>query len=164
MSRTMATTTRPWGRGVRTVGRIGEALHRGLYRASGGRLGGAVRGVPVALLTTRGRRSGRAYTWPVCYLPEGEGVLLVASAGGNPRHPAWYHNLRADPRVTLQVGDRPRAMVAEVQTGADRARHWARIVREHPLFADYQRKVSREIPVVLLRPAPAAGMERVATP
>lgn len=66
--------------------------------------------------------------------------------------------------MTLQAAGRSRAMVAEPQTGAARTRHWERIVREHPLFADYQRKVSREIPVVLLRPAPAAGMERVATP
>ncbi len=119
-------------------------------RRQGGRIGA---GVPVALLTTRGRRSGREYTWPVCYLPEGEGFLLVASAGGNPRNPGWYHNLRADPNVTIQIGRRTRDMVAEPQTGAERARHWERVVREHPLFEGYQRKVTREIPVVLLRPA-----------
>ena len=62
MSGAMDTTARPWGRGLRTVGRLGAALHRGLYRASGGKVGGAVRGVPVALLTTRGRKSGRVYT------------------------------------------------------------------------------------------------------
>ncbi len=153
MAETMDTTTRQWGRGMRMVGRIGGALHRGLYRASGGRVGGSVRGVPVALLTTRGRRSGREYTWPVCYLPEGEGFLLVASAGGNPRNPGWYHNLRADPNVTIQIGKRTRDMVAEPQTGAERARHWERVVREHPLFEGYQQKVTRKIPVVLLRPA-----------
>ncbi len=160
MSGTMDTTTRRWGRGLRTVGRLGAALHRGLYRTSGGKVGGVVRGVPVALLTTRGRKSGRVYTWPVCYLAEGDNLLLIASAGGSPQHPAWYHNLRADPNVTIQVAGRSRAMVAEPQSGAERTRYWARIVREHPLFADYQRKVTREIPVVLLRPAPAAGMER----
>ncbi len=153
MTTTMDTTTRQWGRGMRMVGRLGAALHRGLYRASGGKVGGSVQGVPVALLTTRGRRSGREYTWPICYLQEGEGVLLVGSAGGNPRNPAWYHNLRADPNITIQIGNQIRAMVAEPQTGAERARHWERIVREHPLFEGYQRKVTREIPVVLLRPA-----------
>jgi deazaflavin-dependent oxidoreductase (nitroreductase family) len=157
MSNTMESATRRWGPGMRAVGRLGCALHRGLYRASGGRLGGMVNGVPVALLTTRGRRTGRWYTWPVGYLAVGEEILLAGSAGGSPHQPGWYHNVRADPRVALQIGDRTREMIAEIQAGPDRERAWEAVVRAYPVFAAYQRKVARQIPVVLLRPAPPTG-------
>ncbi len=147
-------TTATWqDRGpVRLLFRAAAALHRGLYRLSGGKIGGSISGVPVLLLTTRGRKSGRVHTWPVCYVVEGENLLLVASAGGMPRNPAWYHNLRANPHVTIEVARQSRAMVAEPQVGPARDAYWARIVGEHPLFEGYQRKVTRQIPVVLLRP------------
>ncbi len=153
MNASASTTTSwyDWGP-VRSLLRAAGALHRGLYRLSGGKLGGSIRGVPLLLLTTRGRKSGRMHTWPVCYVVEGENLLLVASAGGMPRNPAWYHNLRANPHVTIEIGRQSRAMVAEPQEGSARDAYWARIVGEHPLFEGYQRKVTRQIPVVLLRP------------
>jgi deazaflavin-dependent oxidoreductase (nitroreductase family) len=141
-----------WGV-VHALARAAGVLHRGLYRVSGGRMGGSASGVPVVLLSTRGRRSGRVHTWPVCCVAEGDDLVVIASAGGNPRNPGWYHNLRANPNVTVQVGHRSRAMVAEPQTGPAREAYWARVVRQHPAFEGYQRKVSRRIPVVLLRPA-----------
>lgn len=153
MSATTTTATW-WNWGiVRALGRTAGALHRGLYRTSSGKLGGSIRGVPVLLLTTRGRKSGRVYTWPVCYVVEGENLLLVASAGGMPRNPAWYHNLLANPNVTIEIGKQSLKMVAEPQEGSARDAYWARVVREYPLFEGYQRKVARQIPVVLLRHA-----------
>lgn len=140
-----------WGV-IRVLLRAAGALHRGLYRVSGGKLGGSIRGVPLLLLTTRGRKSGQVHTWPVCYIVEGENLLLVASAGGMPRNPAWYYNLRANPHVTIEIGRQSRAMVAEPQVGSVRDAYWSRIVNEYPLFEGYQRKVTRQIPVVLLRP------------
>ena len=138
---------------IRLVARMVGTVHRGLYRRSSGRLGGSMRGTSVGLLTTRGRKTGRMYTWPVSYVAEGENILLIASAGGQSWSPSWYYNLLANPNVTMQIRNQTRAMVAEPQTGADRARHWERIVREYPSFEGYQRKTTREIPVVLLRPA-----------
>ncbi len=147
-------TSRP----IRAFARGAAGVHRGLYRATGGKVGGSVRGVPIGLLTTRGRKSGRLYTWPVCCLPEGDGLLLVGSAGGAPRNPGWYYNVRANPEVTVEVGRETRMMIAEPQAGAARQAYWDRIVQEHPLFEGYQRKVTREIPVVYLRP-PSAGAD-----
>jgi deazaflavin-dependent oxidoreductase (nitroreductase family) len=156
MSKAIETTTRQWGPGMRAIGRIGSAIHRVLYRASGRKVGGKVNGVPVALLTTRGRRTGRQYTWPIGYLVVGEDILLTGSAGGAPHHPGWYYNVQAHPRVTIEVDGVAREMIAEIQTGMDREQGWERIVREYPIFTRYQRKVARQIPVVRLRPAPAA--------
>ncbi|MGH3086036.1 MAG: nitroreductase/quinone reductase family protein [Rubrobacteraceae bacterium] len=127
-------------------------LHGLLYRWSGGRIGGTIRGGPVLLLTTRGRRTGRERTRPLCYLEDGDGLVLVASAGGEARHPAWYLNLRAYPRVGIQQGDRSRTMVARIAGGAERARLWELFARRYPVCARYRRKSGREIPVVIVRP------------
>jgi deazaflavin-dependent oxidoreductase (nitroreductase family) len=128
-------------------------LHRLLYRASRGRLARVVRGAPVLLLTTTGCRSGRSRTWPVCYLPAGDGdVIVVASAGGAPRHPGWYVNLRANSMVTVQLGDRTCAMCARTAEGVEGARLWERVVQQYPVCATYQRKTGRVIPVVVLSP------------
>jgi F420H(2)-dependent quinone reductase len=156
VSKAIETTTRQWGPGMRAIGRIGSAIHRALYRASGGKRGGKVNGVPVALLTTRGRRTGRHHTWPIGYLVVGEDILLTGSAGGAPHHPGWYYNVRANPHVTITIGRQSREMIAEIQTGLDREQGWERIVREYPIFTRYQDKVARQLPVVRLRPAPTA--------
>ena len=153
MSGTVGATARQGGPGIRTAFRIGAFLHCALYRASGGRLGGSANGVPLALLTTRGRKSGRMHTRPVGYVADGDTLLLVASVGGMPWNPGWYYNLRADPHVTITIGRHSRAMIAEPQVGPDRERAWERVVRDYPVFWRYQRKVARQIPVVRLRPA-----------
>ncbi len=133
--------------------RAAGSLHRGLYRLSGGRFGTALGGMQVLLLTTTGRKSGQARTWPLAYFRDGERVIVVASAGGEPKHPAWYLNLRDNPAVTVQLGATTRRMTATTATGDERARLWARIVAVAPNFADYQRKTTREIPVVILTDA-----------
>ena len=138
--------------------KVTGTLHRLLYRWSGGRMGRTFRGGPVLLLTTTGRKTGRQRTWPLCYLITGDDLVLVASAGGVPRHPAWYLNLRANPRVSIQLGDRTRTMVARTAEGTERARLWERAVRQYSGCAGYQRRSGREIPVVILRPVtPAEG-------
>lgn len=161
MSKTVNTTTHTTARrgrpGIRAAFRIGASLHCTVYRASGGKLGGRANGVPLALLTTRGRKSGRTHTRAVGYVTDGDTLLLVASFGGMPWNPDWYYNLRANPHVTIQIGRQSRSMIAEPQLGPDRERAWERVVHDYPIFWRYQRKVTRQIPVVRLRPAPPAG-------
>lgn len=132
-----------------TLGIVGTC-HRLVYRTSGGRLGRTVRGGPVLLLTTVGRRSGRSRTWPLCYVADGEALVLVASAGGAPRHPGWYLNLRYRRRVIVRRGDQARPMLARTAEGQERAQLWERIVQQYPICADYQRRTTREFPIVVL--------------
>jgi deazaflavin-dependent oxidoreductase (nitroreductase family) len=131
------------------------ALHCIVYRWSRGRVGGRVGGRPVLLLTTRGRRSGRERTCPVCFLVADERLVLAAAAGGRPRHPAWYLNLRANPQVTVQLRAQRRVMVARVARGAEHVQLWERLCREYPICAGYAKGAGREIPVVVLGPAVA---------
>jgi F420H(2)-dependent quinone reductase len=125
-------------------------LHRLLYRVSGGKLGKSFFGSPVLLLTTTGRRTRRPRTWPLTYLPEGGRLIVIASNGGQPNHPAWYLNLLANPQVSIQLGDRVRTMIAHPTEGDERARLWSRVVEEYPAYVKYQRKTNRQIPVVVL--------------
>jgi deazaflavin-dependent oxidoreductase (nitroreductase family) len=166
VSRSLVVRT-AWPAIPRLVLRVLGTLHRLLFHASGGRLGCTVRGGPVLLLTTTGRESGRSRTWPVCCLPIGDDLVLVASAAGAPRQPAWYLNLQADPRVTIRLADRVQTMVARTAEGVERARLWEWFVRQYPVCASYQRNTARAIPVVVLTPLsqaerghPTPGVDR----
>ena len=143
--------------GARTALTIIGRLHSMLDCWSGGRSGGTLRGSSVLLLTTTGRRTGQARTWPLCYLAVGEELVLIASARGAARHPAWYLNLRAHPRVRIQRGGTTHTMVARTAAGTERARLWERVVEQYPVCAADQRQTSRVFPLVLLRPARADG-------
>jgi deazaflavin-dependent oxidoreductase (nitroreductase family) len=126
-------------------------LHIWLYRRSGGRIGGAMLGAPILLLTTTGNKSGQPRTVPLMYFADGGKNYIVASAGGSPVHPAWYKNLAARSQVEVQIG--PRAFKANAVTvGEDeRARIFAKVKQEQPRFAEYELKAgSRQIPVVRL--------------
>ena len=125
-------------------------LHRWLYKASGGKLGKSFFGSPVLLLTTTGRKTGHPRTWPLTYLPEGDRLVVIASNGGQPNHPAWYLNLLANSQVSVQLGDRVRTMIAQKTEGDERTRLWSRVIEEYPAYAKYQRKTDRQIPVVVL--------------
>ena len=138
------------------------ATQRWVYRASGGRLFTTMKHMPVLLLTTTGRKTGKARTWPLGYLRSGEDLVIIASNGGLPHHPAWYHNLRAEPQVAIQLGGETRTVWAETAGPEERARLWIRLVREYPHFGGYQRRAAREIPVVLLRPRPPAEVAAAA--
>ena len=124
-----------------------------LYRKTGGQLGaGFFSETDVCLMTTTGRKSGLPRTVPLLYMRDGERVLLVASKGGFPKHPLWYKNLQATPRVTLQIGAEVREMTARTADEAERARLWPRLVEYYPGYADYQAVTERLIPVVVLEP------------
>jgi F420H(2)-dependent quinone reductase len=141
--------------------KIFSTLHRTLYRVTSGRLGRRLRGGPVLLLTTTGRKTGQDRTLPLSYVEADDVVVVVASAAGAPRHPGWYMNLRANPRVRVQQGAQTRTMIARTVDGFDRACLWERFVEKYPSLAGYQARVSREIPVIVLRPETAtAGMLR----
>ncbi len=128
-----------------------------VYRASGGRVGGRfLRGAPVLLLTTTGRRSGQPRTAPVLYLADGENLVVVASKGGFSHHPEWFRNLEAQPQVEVEVGSRKQAMTARRASAEEKAALWPRLVAMYPDFADYQARTDREIPVVILQPRRAA--------
>jgi deazaflavin-dependent oxidoreductase (nitroreductase family) len=125
------------------------------YRLSGGRLGGRFwGGAPVLLLTTVGRRSGASRTAPLLYLPDGENLVVVASKGGMSHHPLWYKNLEANPRVEVEVGSERRTMVSRRATAAEKAALWPRLVAMYPEYESYQARTERDIPVVILSPAP----------
>ena len=124
--------------------------HRAVYRITRGRLLGRVAGMPVLLLTTTGRRSARPRTTPLTYFHEGDDLVVVASNGGEDTPPAWWLNLRAEPRATITIGTRSEPVTAREATGGERARLWPVITGVNPGYAAYARRTTRPIPVVLL--------------
>lgn len=125
-----------------------------LFRASGGRLGAKfMRGAPVGLLTTTGRKSGAERTTPLIYLADGERIVVVASQGGMPRHPLWYDNLVAKPDVAFRTPQGERRYRASTADAATKATLWPRLVAIYRDYDDYQKRTDREIPVVVLEPA-----------
>jgi deazaflavin-dependent oxidoreductase (nitroreductase family) len=124
------------------------------YESSGGERGNTMRGLPIVILTTRGAHSGKLRKIPLMRVEHDGRYAVVASLGGAPQNPVWYHNLKADPHVELQDGPEPRDMVAREVSGAEKAQWWERAVAAFPDYADYQRRTDREIPVFVLEPAP----------
>ncbi len=120
------------------------------FRASAGNVGGYFAGAPMVLLTTTGAKSGKARTNPLVYLADGDRFVIIASKGGAPTHPDWYHNLLAHPEVSVEIGTERFDVTAMVLTGDERDRAWAAMVAERPGFADYQAKTDRQLPVVAL--------------
>ncbi len=126
-----------------------------LYEGSGGTDGTTLRGRPVIVLTTLGAKSGRIRKTPLMRVEHDGRYAVVASKGGAPKHPVWYHNLVADPRVELQDGPVRQDMTAREVTGDERAEWWERAVEAWPDYAEYQKNTDREIPVFVLEPAAA---------
>jgi deazaflavin-dependent oxidoreductase (nitroreductase family) len=120
------------------------------FRANGGKVGGPFEGGDLLLLTTRGARTGAAHTTPVAYVRDDDRLVVIASAAGAPRHPAWYHNLRANPEVTVEVGTSKFQATASEALPTERDALWAKMVEVMPGFADYQKKTTRVIPEVVL--------------
>jgi len=123
------------------------------FRANQGMVGGQFEGAPLLLLTTTGRRSGARRTSPMMYLADGGRWLVFASKAGADTHPAWFLNLEAEPRVSIEVGTETVEAVATPLQGAERERFFAEQARRYPGFAEYQQKTDRVIPVVALTPA-----------
>ena len=124
------------------------------YRASGGKVGGNFEGVPVLILHTTGARTGQDRMNPLVYQRYGDALVVFASGGGAPRNPDWFHNLMADPYVTVEVGEEVLAMAARVAEGEERDRLWDLEKRSIPAFADHEQMTTRQIPVIVLEPIP----------
>ncbi|MGY5030796.1 nitroreductase family deazaflavin-dependent oxidoreductase [Streptomyces sp. 900116325] len=124
-----------------------------LYESSGGTDGTTMRGMPVIILTTRGAKSGKIRKTPLMRVEHDGAYAVVASLGGAPRHPVWYQNITADPRVELQDGPLRQDMNAREVTGDEKRMWWERAVEAFPDYADYQEKTDRQIPVLVLEPA-----------
>lgn len=122
------------------------------FRANEGRVGGQFEGAPVLLLTSTGAKSGERRTTPVVYQQDGDRMVIFASKAGAPNNPAWYHNLRANPTATVEVGADKLEVDAIVTEGDERERLFSKQKELMPQFADYERKTTRRIPVVALQP------------
>ena len=127
-----------------------SAIHRLIYSASGGRVGRRIAGMPVLLLTTTGRKTGKPRTSPLSYFEDDGAIVLVASYGGRPHNPAWFANLVAAGEGEVTIGRERRQMHARPATPEERARLWPRIVETYDGYAKYQAKTAREIPLAIL--------------
>ncbi|WP_370944801.1 nitroreductase family deazaflavin-dependent oxidoreductase [Amycolatopsis sp. cg5] len=121
------------------------------FRENEGKVGGPFEGAPMVLLTTIGAKSGQERTSPLVYLAEGDRLFIIASAAGADKHPAWYHNLLANPTVTLEIGTEKFEAKATPLEGEERAVYYGKQAELMPGFKEYQEKTSRVIPVVELR-------------
>jgi deazaflavin-dependent oxidoreductase (nitroreductase family) len=121
-----------------------------LYEQSGGTEGTTLRGMPVIVLTSVGAKSGKLRKTALMRVEHDGEYAVVASLGGAPQHPVWYHNLTAQPHVELQDGPVKRDYLAREVSGDEKARWWERAVAAYPPYADYQAKTTREIPVFVL--------------
>jgi deazaflavin-dependent oxidoreductase (nitroreductase family) len=139
----------PRGRVLQVI----TAVHRALYTSTRGFVGANAGGMPTLLLTTTGRKSGLLRTVPLPYFPHPEGYVVVGSYGGGPRNPGWYHNLIAQPQVELQIRGRRVRAIASAATASERPAVWSGVLSIAPMYADYARITSREIPLVILREA-----------
>lgn len=129
--------------------------HTLVYRATGGRIGHHIPGVPpVCLIDHVGAKSGTKRTSPLLYIEDGEDVVIVASKGGYESSPAWFYNLKANPETTIQIGDEVRPVHAHVADQAERTRLWPKAVEVYPSYQQYQDRTERTIPLVVLSPKP----------
>jgi deazaflavin-dependent oxidoreductase (nitroreductase family) len=122
------------------------------FRANEGVVGGIFEGMPLLLLHNVGAKSGKEYVTPLVYQPGDGTYVIFASKGGAPEHPGWFHNLKAEPNVTIEVGTDKFDAVAEEATGEERDRLYAAQEQAAPQFAEYAQKTDRKIPVVVLKP------------
>ncbi len=127
-------------------------IHLFIYRLTHGRLGSEMRGFNVLLLTSVGRKTGKVHTNPLGYFMDGGNYVIIASNAGLDKHPAWYHNLKANPVTTIQVKDQAIKVKAETASASERQRLWAILMKTAPGYADYEKRTSREIPLVVLQP------------
>jgi F420H(2)-dependent quinone reductase len=123
-----------------------------IYRRSGGKLGGTMQRAPVALLTTTGRKTGEPRVSPLIYVRDGDRVVLVASRGGSDKHPLWYLNLKADPKVSVQVRKEVLQLRARDATAEERTQYWPQLAAVYPTLDDYQSWTDRVIPLVICDP------------
>ena len=127
--------------------------HVAVYKLTGGLIGHWTPGAaPTLLLDHVGAKSGTKRTSPLAYVKDGKNFVIVASKGGHPKHPGWYHNLRANPDTTIQVGSKRRAVRASVANAEEHKRLWPKAVEAYSGYAGYQERTKRKIPLVILEP------------
>ncbi len=131
--------------------KVGFDTHKWIYQVTDGRIGAHV-GLPILLLTVTGRKTGLERVTPLVYFRDGESYFVVASDGGARRNPQWFKNLQVDPKARIQVGRRKLDVIARVAAGSERERLWSMAARKNPVYEPYQKKTSRQIPVVILEP------------
>ncbi|HEY6758436.1 MAG TPA: nitroreductase family deazaflavin-dependent oxidoreductase [Baekduia sp.] len=136
--------------------RVGGRLSIPIYRVSGGRLMAKIARAPVLLLTTTGRRSGQPRTAPVCYMRDGERLVVIGSNAGNPKPPAWALNLGAHPEADVEIRKERRAVTARVAEGDEREDLWRRMNELYNGFEDYKKRTDRDMKVFVLEPRPPA--------
>ncbi|HEX4752253.1 MAG TPA: nitroreductase family deazaflavin-dependent oxidoreductase [Solirubrobacterales bacterium] len=122
------------------------------FRANDGKAGGMFEGKPLLLVHNVGAKSGKQFVTPLVYLADGDRYAIFASKGGAPNNPGWYHNLKAGPNVSIEVGTETLAVVAEEATGEERDRLYGIQEEQQPQFAEYAQKTDRKIPVIVLTP------------
>jgi deazaflavin-dependent oxidoreductase (nitroreductase family) len=128
-------------------------FHAAVYKATGGRFANKGFGMPVVILTTTGRKTGKTRTTTLTSpVQDGDKVVLVASYGGDDRHPMWFLNLRDDPKVELTIHGKTRPMTAHVASAEEKDELWPRVVEAYKGYAQYQTKTDRDIPLVILEP------------
>jgi deazaflavin-dependent oxidoreductase (nitroreductase family) len=120
------------------------------YRENGGKVSGMFAGTPLLLLTTTGAKSGKPRVTPLIYTTDGDRLVIIASKGGAPTNPDWYHNLVANPVATVELGTEKFQVRANVANPADRDCLYAKMVEKWPGFAEYEKKTTRKIPVFVL--------------
>ena len=120
------------------------------FRANAGKVGGQFAGAPMVLLTTKGAKSGKTYVHPLVYTRDGNKYVIIASFAGGPKNPSWFHNLVANPTVTLEIGAEKFQAKASIASGAERERLFNAQAAQMPVFNDYRKKTARQIPVVML--------------
>jgi deazaflavin-dependent oxidoreductase (nitroreductase family) len=139
------------------VMRVVNAFHRNLVQVTGGRVGGTLAGMPVVILTTTGRKSGQPRTTMLTSpVQQGDNIVLVASYGGDDRHPKWFLNLRDNPDVEVKYKGRKKPMRARVATAEEKDALWPRVTTAYKGYAGYQTKTERDIPLVILEPRESA--------
>jgi deazaflavin-dependent oxidoreductase (nitroreductase family) len=120
------------------------------FRANGGKVTGPFSGAPLLLLTTTGAKSGATRTTPLAYSADGERLIIIASYAGNPKHPAWFLNLQANPQVTVELPNETFTTNVVITEGEERQRLFDQQAAQMPNFAEYQAKTTREIPVIVI--------------
>jgi deazaflavin-dependent oxidoreductase (nitroreductase family) len=123
------------------------------FRANGGKAGGMFEGMPLLLLTTRGAKSGQTRVSPLAYTKDDDRFIVIASKGGAPTNPDWFHNVRANPEVTVEVGTESFPARATVPQGGERQRLFDQMAAQLPNFAEYQKNTTRQLPVIVLERA-----------
>ena len=133
--------------------KVGTGIHRAIFNISKGRIFGRAFGMPLIELVTTGRRSGKARATMLSVpIIDGERLVLVASFGGDDRHPTWYLNLRSNPGVRVTIAGSTRTMIARIATQEERAELWPQIISVFEGYTRYQKRTERPIPVVILEP------------